>query len=243
MKKIVALSFLVLVVSNCTENKKAHLAMNQKEDQSVYVTTFYYLHENEKSIFDDYQSKVASMYTKYHGQLTKKMKPLQLVKGNIELPSEVHMYTYKNEEDYNKLIEDPQYLSLTKAYKELLVKKPVTFISKDAHANIPLEIGDTSKMYAMTILTYKEGKNHQENFETYLEKSCAIMPEFGVHFEQFLIPIKGIGTTKIPNKIHLFYFDSKEGLQEMIQDPRMIELFPLRDQSLKEAHLFLGTAS
>ncbi len=216
--------------------------MIQKQGPSIYVTTFYYFHENEKSTFDDYQLKVSSLYTKNHGQLTKKIKPLQRVKGDIELPSEVHMYRYKSEDDYKKLIEDPHYLSLTKMYNESLLKKSITFISKEAHSNTPLEIGDTSKMYAMTLLTYKEGKNHQENFETYLEKSCAIMPEFGVHFEQFLIPMRGIGNMEIPNKIHLFYFDSKEGLQEMMEDPRMKALFPLRDQSLKKAHLFIGAA-
>lgn len=79
-------------------------------------------------------------------------------------------------------------------------------------------------------------------FNEYLTKSCAIMPEFGAHYEGFLVPFEVKGNIEKLDKTHLFYLDNISGFGLLGTNLRMQELAPLRDKSIKNIDLILGRA-
>ena len=118
----------------------------------------------------------------------------------------------------------------------------IVISSKLSDFEFTREIGDKSKAYGIALLNYNEGEKYEKLFEDYHNQVCEIMPEFGTHFERFLIPTGIKGDFKQPDEIHRFYFDSMDGLQQMGSDPRMLKLFQLRDESLSDLNFIIGEA-
>ena len=105
------------------------------------------------------------------------------------------------------------------------------------------EIGDATKTYGIALVYFKEGKKYEDQFAEYHQEACAIIPEFGTHFERFLIPTAAVNNMlEQPDEIHRFYFDSQEGMKNMASDSRMQALFPKRDASLKNLVFIIGEA-
>ncbi len=96
------------------------------------------------------------------------------------------------------------------------------------------EIGDVTKTYGVALVYIKEGKENADQFAAYHQEACEIIPEFGTHFERFLIPFASANDEiKQPSEIHRFYFDSQKRMQNMVTDKRIQALFPKRDASLE----------
>lgn len=210
------------------------------QEEMVYVTALFYLKEDKREVFDKYTAKVNAVFSEQGGRLDKVIKPIQVAKGDILLPDEIHFASFSNQKSFEAIGAGTAYLELVRKYREPAVEKLIVIVSKNANSAVALEQGDKSKLYAVTILNYNEGEEHQKNFESYLSQSVAIMPEFGAHFEKFLVPTAVRGDMETPSKVHLFYFDSKEGMQQMLNDDRMKALFPIRDKAVRTASLILG---
>ncbi len=216
--------------------------INVMATEKVYITVLFYLKDNGQKKFDAFKDEVAVLYAKHHGKQEKIIKPMQLVKGDIKLPSEIHFSSFESQNDFYTMSEDPAYQKLVDSLRTPALENLLVIISKDAHSVVPQEIGDRDKFYAVTLLTIKEGEEHHTNFNNYLEQSCEIMSGFGAHFEKFLVPTVVQGNFEKPSKVHLFYFDSMDGIKKMSTDARMKALYPIRDKALKSAHLILGKA-
>lgn len=244
MKYLIYALLIGIFFPSCTsiQNKKMSETTNRTHKEKVYVTALYYLKKDGQEKFEKYKLDVGEIFKKNNGSIEKMIKPLKLVKGNLALPNEIHFGVFENEEYFQATGKDSDYVKLVENYRAPALDSMIIIISRDAHSAVPQEVGDKSKFYAITLLTYKIGENHKNNFDDYLSKSCAIMPEFGAHFEKFLVPTMVKGNLEKPNKVHLFYFDSMEGVQKMATDPRMLELYPIRDTALSNATLILGKA-
>jgi uncharacterized protein (DUF1330 family) len=218
------------------------IELEKNASEKVYVTALFYLKEDGIEKFEAYKANVGEVFAKHHGRVDKMIKPIKLVKGDMSLPDEIHFGVFDSEADFQATGKDVNYQKLVDSLRTPALRDLIVIISKDADSNVPLEIGDESKFYAITLLTIKEGTENKDNFNDYLSKSCAIMPDFGAHFEKFLIPTMVKGDMEKPSKVHLFYFDSMEGVQQMAIDPRMEALYPIRDEALSKANLILGKA-
>lgn len=233
---------IAILFSNCSNSKKVMNRTMDKQNEKVYVTALYYFNEGGEDQFNTYRLGVNEVFKRHDGYLDKVIKPIKLLKGTMDLPDEIHFGTFSNSATFEATGLDAAYQELVVKYREPALKKMIIIISKDAHSDVPLEIGNTSKFYAVTLLNIKDGEMNKSNFEDYLSKSCEIMPEFGAHFEKFLIPSRVKGEMELPSKVHLFYFDTMDGAQKMAADPRMLELYPVRDKALSSATLILGKA-
>lgn len=86
--------------------------------------------------------------------------------------------------------EDKAYQNLIKDLRSHSLKKLVVLLSKQVVFDAPLETGDQTKFYGITLFNYNLDNGSEDMFNEYLAKSCAIMPEFGAHFEYFLVPLE-----------------------------------------------------
>jgi len=249
MKKgILTISVLVLVLA-CKSITKKNInkqipkeTLTENMNEPIFVTALFYLKDGQESLFEEYKSKVNTVFQENEAELTKIIKPLKLLKGNMKLPDEIHFGYFKNMEQLEKTGADPAYQDLVNTLRNPYVERLEIILSKKVENNIQLEKGDHSKFYAITILDYKEDTASKEIFLDYLNKSCAIMPEFGAHFEQFLSPFQVKGSMQKPDRVHLFYMNDMKGFKLMSADDRMQALYPLRDQSVNNANLILGKA-
>ena len=142
-------------------------------------------------------------------------------------------------EAFNK---DPEFLALKEEAVAPSVTKMYGFVTKKTDFEFIREIGDNSKTYGVALVYFKTGKKYEDQFSEYHDKACALIPEFGTHFERFLVPLDTKGDLSQPSEIHRFYFDSQEGMQQMVSDERMVKLFPQRDESLSNLIFILGKA-
>ena len=116
------------------------------------------------------------------------------------------------------------------------------FVTNNSDFEFTREIGDSKKTYGVALVYFKVGKKYEDQFAEYHDEACAIIPEFGTHFERFLVPFESKGELAQPSEIHRFYFESQEGMQNMMSDVRMQKLFPKRDESLSNLIFILGEA-
>ncbi len=218
-------------------NEKKDLVMENK----IYLTAFFYLNEDQIEKFNSYKKNVEKVFKKHHVKITKKIKPIKMVKGTMALPDEIHFGQFLSAKDWEALGKDPDYQKLVYSLRNPSVDKLIVALSYNAPlAGITTENGQPTNIFAITIINYKQGEANRQLFQEYLQASCKIMPEFGAHFEHFLAPFEVKGEMQKPDKIHLFYMDKMEGFQQMANDERMQKLFPLRDKSVESAQLMIG---
>lgn len=248
MKKWIGLVVLATTITACTNKEQIKTQNNMEttkvltEKDKIYVTTLIYLKEGEKSKFEAYRAKAGAILERHNARIEKVIKPTMLAQGNMQLPDEVHFVVFDTKESMEAVNNDPDYKKIIKELRTPSVEKLIVIPSKLSDFKFTREIGDKSKAYGIALLNYNEGIKYEKLFEDYHNQVCEIMPEFGTHFERFLIPTGIKGNFKQPDEIHRFYFDSMEGLQQMGSDPRMLKLFPLRDESLSNLNFIIGEA-
>ena len=124
-----------------------------------------------------------------------------------------------------------------------MLDKMFGFVTKKDDLEFYREHGDATKSFGVALIWYKEGEKYAKTFSEYHTAACELIPEFGAHFERFLIPTAAANQAlEMPSEIHRFYFDSADGLQQMVSDSRMQQLFPKRDASLEKLVFILGDA-
>lgn len=236
----------ILIATSCSskepfEKANATILNNTNmEKDKIYVTALIYLKKDKEQLFSKYRSRAAAILEKYNARLEKVIQPTMLAKGEMALPSEVHFAVFPDENSLAEINNDPEYEYIINNYRTPSVDSLVIIPSKLSGFEFIREIGDSSKTYGIALLNYNDSNNGESKFKSYHDQACAIMPEFGTHFERFLIPTGIKGNFKKPDEIHRFYFDSMEGLQQMGTDPRMLNLFPLRDESLSHLNFIIG---
>lgn len=250
MKKVLSLSLSLLGLALfsgfiISKNLKAK-SMEETivKDDQIINTAFFYLKEGKEKDFEKLRSRGNVLLEKYGAKIERVIKPKMLAAGELELPDEIHFAVYPNKAAKEAFDKDPEFIKLKQDYIATSVEKMFGFATKkDPDFKFFREIGDVTKTYGVALIYYKEGNQYQEQFAEYHNAACEIIPEFGTHFERFLIPFASANELQEqPDEIHRFYFDSQEGMQNMVQDPRMQALFPKRDGSLKNLVFIVGEA-
>ncbi|WP_431129142.1 hypothetical protein [Flagellimonas flava] len=249
MKKTITLSLMLMAtvvlsgfIISKTANKDKETITDK--DEQIINTAFFYLKEGKEKDFEKLRSRGNVLLEKYGAKIERVIKPKMLAMGDLDLPDEIHFAVYPNVAAKEAFDKDPEFLKLKQDYIATSVEKMFGFATQN-DPNFPFfrEIGDATKTYGIALIYYKEGKKFQEQFTEYHNEACEIIPEFGTHFERFLIPFASANDlVEQPNEIHRFYFDSPEGMQQMVQDSRMQALFPKRDDSLKNLVFIIGEA-
>lgn len=210
---------------------------NSVEDK-IYMTVLIYLNDGMEAVFDEYKQKSHVIAKKYGANIERIIKPVKLAKGNMELPYEIHIASFSSAENAKQMKQDADYLKLVRTLRDKAVKSLVFMPCKLSDFKFEREIGTKDKMFGLALLNYNEGMKPQ--FDEYHNEACEILPEFGAHFERFF-DVEGVkGDFKKPDEIHLFYFDSPEGMKLMGQDERMQALFPKRDAALSDLNFIIG---
>ena len=247
MKSILLSILGSLLILSCTvegqnENKsKKNETMNTKE---IINTAFFYLKEGEEKNFEKLRSRGNVLLQKYGAHIERVIKPKALAAGELELPDEIHFAVYPNMAAKEAFDQDPEFIQLKKDYVATSVEKMFGFIThNDEDFEFFQEIGDNTKTYGVALVYLKEGQIYADQFADYHKEACSIIPEFGTHFERFLIPFASANDMLAqPSEIHRFYFDTAEGMQKMATDSRMQALFPKRDASLENLIFIIGEA-
>nr|WP_298793470.1 hypothetical protein [uncultured Allomuricauda sp.] len=243
----IALGALLFVLSTSnTKNSNTnteHIEKMEAKNQEIVNVAVIYLKDGEEARFEEYKKKGGAILEKYGGKIERIIKPTMLAEGDLELPSEIHFARYPNIEVFNKFNEDSEFIKIRNEYAIPALKDISIFTSKNTDFEFKKEMGDKSKTYGVALIYFNEGEQYVKQFAEYHDDVCAIMPEFGTHFERFIAPFQSKGSIEQPDEIHRFYFDSMEGLQQMGTDERMKALFPKRDASLKNLYFFIGEAS
>jgi len=165
-----------------------------------------------------------------------------IAQGELDLPNEIHFAVYPNKEALEAFNKDPEFLQMKEEIFASSVEKMYGFVSTNSDFEYISELGDSKKTNGVALVYFKEGQQYEDQFAEYHDEACAIIPEFGNHFERFLIPLETKGELAQPSEIHRFYFESQEGMQQMVTDQRMQKLFPKRDESLSNLVFILGEA-
>ncbi|SHG44151.1 hypothetical protein [Flagellimonas flava] len=244
---IPSLSLMALMVlSGFIISKKTNKTLDpmEKKDEQIINTAFFYLKPGKEKDFEKLRSRGNVLLEKYGARIERVIKPKMLASGELELPDEIHFAVYPNIAAKEAFDNDPEFIKLKQEYIGTSVEKMFGFATKkDPDFDFFREIGDATKTYGVALIYYKEGKQYKEQFSDYHNAACEIIPEFGTHFERFLIPFASANELQEqPDEIHRFYFDSAEGMQNMVQDARMQALFPKRDASLRNLVFIIGEA-
>jgi uncharacterized protein (DUF1330 family) len=248
MKTLISILLVAVSIISCTNNEHPKKEDNMKtqnripEKDKIYATALIYIKEGQQHKFEEYRAKAGAILERHNARLEKVIKPTMLAQGEMALPDEIHFVVFDNKESMEAVNNDTDYKKIIEELRTPSVEKLIVIPSKLSDFEFTREIGDKSKSYGIALLNYNEGEKFEKLFEDYHNKVCEIMPEFGTHFERFLIPTGIKGDFKQPDEIHRFYFDSMEGLQQMASDPRMLKLFPLRDESLSDLNFIIGEA-
>lgn len=213
-------------------------------EQQIINTALFYIKEGQEKTFEKFRSRAGVILERYGARIERVIAPKMMAEGDIELPSEIHFAYYPSKEAKEAFDNDPDFKKLTQELQlPSALDKMFGFISKEDDFQFYREHGDSTKNYGVALIWYNEGEEHAKAFTEYHEEVCEIMPDFGAHFERFLIPFASANDAlEMPNEIHRFYFDSAEGLHQMVSDSRVQKLLTKRDASLKNLIFILGEA-
>ena len=217
--------------------------MESLKDQEIINTAFFYLKEGKEKEFEKLRSRGNIILEKYGAKIERVIKPKMLAAGELDLPNEIHFAVYPNKAAKEAFDNDPEFLQLKQDYVATSVEKMFGFATHNDDFEYYREAGDATKTYGIALVYIKDGEENADLFASYHKEACEIIPEFGTHFERFLIPFASANDmVKSPSEIHRFYFDSQEGMQKMVADKRMQVLFPKRDASLENLIFIIGEA-
>jgi len=249
MKKSISIVMLgAALISACTNREKIKTQNKMEpiktltEKDKIYATALIYFKEGQQNKFEEYRAKAGAILERHNARIEKIIKPTMLAQGDMPLPDEIQFVVFDSKESVDAMSNDDDYKKIIEELRTPSVEELIVIFSKLSDFEFTREIGFKSKTYGIAFLNYNEGEKYENMFEDYHNQVCEIMPEFGTHFERFLIPTGIKGDFKQPDEIHRFYFDSMEGLQQMGSDPRMQKLFPLRDESLSDLNFIIGEA-
>ena len=212
------------------------------ESKEIVNVALFYLKEGQDRKFEKLRSRGNVLLEKYGARIERVIKPTMVAQGEIEMPDEIHFAVYPNLAALEAFNKDPEFIKLRQEVVEPSIDKMYGFVTSNSDFEFIREIGDSKKTYGVALAYFKEGKKYEDQFAEYHDEACAIIPEFGTHFERFLVPFESKGDLAQPNEIHRFYFESEKGMQDMMSDTRMQELFPKRDDALSELIFILGEA-
>ncbi|MEO9511468.1 MAG: hypothetical protein ABJN84_05245 [Flavobacteriaceae bacterium] len=248
--KSTSLILIIFFAISCnTITQKTDLAINDLKktmtatNEEIVNVALMYIKEGEEARFEEYKKKGGAILEQYGGKIERIIEPTMLAEGDLDLPSEIHFATYPSIEAFNAFNSDEAFIKIRNEYALPALKDISIFTCKNTNFEFKKEVGDHSKTYGVALIYFNEGEQHKEQFAAYHDEVCKIMPEFGTHFERFIMPFQAKGSLEKPDEIHRFYFDSIEGLQLMGTDERMKTLFPKRDASLKNLYFLIGEAT
>ncbi len=244
MNKIRFALLLLSVMTHLTLKAQSDLKKNtDMHNDEIVNVAFFYLKDGQEARFEKLRSRGNVLLEKYGARIERVIKPKAIPQGDLDMPDEIHFAKYPNKAAFDAFNQDPEFLALKKEIVEASVQKMYGFITKNSDFKFTRELGDSKKTYGIALVYFKDGRQYQEAFADYHDKACAIIPEFGTHFERFLVPTTAANDhLAMPNEIHRFYFESQEGLNKMVNDSRMQQLFPQRDASLKDLIFIIGEA-
>ncbi len=245
MKSLLSGAFGILLLFSCSTNEQ--ISSDQKENmktenKEVVNVAMFYLKDGKEKTFEKLRSRGNVLLEKYGARIERVIKPTMIAQGAIEIPDEIHFAVYPNVQALEDFNNDPEFIKLKQEVVGPSVDKMYGFVTNNSDFEFIREIGDSKKTYGVALVYIKEEEKYLTQFAEYHDEACTIIPEFGTHFERFLVPFESKGDLEQPTEIHRFYFESQEGMQNMVTDERMQKLFPKRDESLDNLIFILGEA-
>jgi hypothetical protein len=76
----------------------------------LYLTQLIYIHEGQEATFLEFEAIAIPIIYKYNGQLDLRIRPTKetWIAGEYEMPYEVHLASFANEEDFNNFMLDEE---------------------------------------------------------------------------------------------------------------------------------------
>jgi uncharacterized protein (DUF1330 family) len=77
---------------------------------SIYITQLIYIKEGQEKVFDEFESKVIPIISKYNGKLILRLRPTPetIIEKNTETPYELHLVEFESEEDFKHFLQDEE---------------------------------------------------------------------------------------------------------------------------------------
>ncbi len=75
----------------------------------IYLTQLIYLRPGGEALFDKFEDVVLPLLAQYNGQLLFRLRPEEasFVEINFERPYEIHIVSFKSQQDYAQFAQDP----------------------------------------------------------------------------------------------------------------------------------------
>ena len=235
-------TLLALIFASCSLNENDKEEKMRTENNEIVNVALFYIKNGQEKKFEKLRSRGNVLLGRYGARIERVIQPKMLAFGELEMPDEIHFAVYPNQDAFDAFNRDPEFVQLKEEVVMPSVDKMYGFVTKNSDFQYTRELGDSRKTYGVALVYIREGQNYQDQFAEYHDQACAIIPEFGTHFERFLVPVESKGTLPQPSEIHRFYFESQEGMQNMVSDHRMQQLFPKRDASLSNLIFIIGEA-
>lgn len=76
----------------------------------VYITQLIYLKAGQESIFHQFEEIAIPTISKYNGDLLLRIRPdnASFIEGSMEKPYEIHLVTFKTQDDFEKFKHDEE---------------------------------------------------------------------------------------------------------------------------------------
>lgn len=119
MKQMIYALLIGMIFTSCgtKQNKKMNEKNKNAPKEKINVTALFYLKEDGAEKFKEYKTKVDKVFAKHNGYITKKIKPIKLVKGTMEVPDEIHFGYFESMDNLVAAGDDKPYQSLIKNFR------------------------------------------------------------------------------------------------------------------------------
>jgi hypothetical protein len=81
-----------------------------EERMAIYLTQLIYINPGKEAIFDTFESVALPLLSKYRGELLLRIRPNpeSVIQAESEIPYEIHIVRFENEEDLKEFSEDTE---------------------------------------------------------------------------------------------------------------------------------------
>jgi uncharacterized protein (DUF1330 family) len=206
------------------------------DEQKTYVFALVYIKPDKEQLFKAYQEEAGPLIRKHGGRMERVIKPVTLMRGQMELPDEIHVASFDSTDGFRAFGEDPEVHKILPMRGEALNK----LITIPAHLiKFPYQAGLDDDTFVVALVYLKTG--FESRFKEYQDQACDLLPDLGIRFERMLVPFHMVGDgISMPSEIHVAHMNSPEAMQKMANDSRMKELFPIRDEALDNLIFIVG---
>jgi hypothetical protein len=185
--------------------------------EAYYRVWFIWIKDGEK--FAEYQRAVAPVVGRYACSIERSLRPEIIYFEGLRKPDIVNIVKCDSEKTFLAFEGDRDFrdvVHLRSESTELLSIDCVLSEQAEAKAEDP-DSRPGRRFYTLEIAQFRaQGKGDYLRYERRAER---LMRNYGYHVERTFNPVKTFNMPFTPDVVKLAYFDSREGMQKMEQDP------------------------